>query len=229
MQASHAKIPLALKFAYSTFVAGLVPVYAYHYGPANFFYFCDVALLLTLVGIWLESPLLISMCAVGILAPQVLWLLDFAAHLVGHQITGMTNYMFDSTKSLFLRSLSLFHGWLPILLVWLVVRLGYDRRALKNWTVLAWIVLLISYFVLPGPRPNPGSAAVNINYVHGFSDEAAQTWVHPLLWLAGMMILLPLALLLPTHWALTKWVKPAPAEDGAVKAPVTVPAGAAST
>ena len=55
----------------------LVPVYWYYYGPTNFLYFCDVALFITLAGIWLESPLLVSMCAVGILAPQALWVLDF--------------------------------------------------------------------------------------------------------------------------------------------------------
>ena len=54
-------------------MAVLVPVYWYYYGPTNFLYFCDVALFLTLAGLWLESPLLISMCAVGILLPQMLW------------------------------------------------------------------------------------------------------------------------------------------------------------
>jgi hypothetical protein len=44
--------------------------------PTNFLYFCDIALFLTLAGLWLDSPLLISMCAVGILAPQALWVLD---------------------------------------------------------------------------------------------------------------------------------------------------------
>ena len=52
-------------------MAVLVPVYWYYYGPTNFLYFCDVALFLTLAGIWLESPLLVSMCAVGIVAPQI--------------------------------------------------------------------------------------------------------------------------------------------------------------
>ena len=33
----------------------------------------------------------------------------------------MTDYMFDADHSLFLRGLSLFHGWLPFLLVYLVV------------------------------------------------------------------------------------------------------------
>jgi len=64
------RLPLWLKLAYSAFMAVLVPVYWYYYGPTNFLYFCDTALILTLIGIWIESPLLVSMCAVGILAPQ---------------------------------------------------------------------------------------------------------------------------------------------------------------
>ncbi len=49
------RIPLWLKLAYTTFVAVLVPVYWANYGVTNFLYFCDVALFLTLVGIWLGS------------------------------------------------------------------------------------------------------------------------------------------------------------------------------
>ena len=44
----------------------------------------------------------------------------------------MTDYMFAADHSLFLRGLSLFHGWLPFLLVYLVWKLGYDRRALAG-------------------------------------------------------------------------------------------------
>ncbi|MDB6006206.1 MAG: hypothetical protein JWR15_3193, partial [Prosthecobacter sp.] len=113
-------IPLWLKLAYTAFLAMMIPVYWYHYGPTNFLYFCDIALLLTLAGMWLESPLLISLPAVGILLPQALWCLDYAVQLCGVTLTGMTAYMFDGAKPLFLRGLSLFHGWLPFLLLYLV-------------------------------------------------------------------------------------------------------------
>src|SRR5260221_9133439 len=106
------RVPLWLKLAYTAFMAVLIPVYWYYYGPTNFLYFCDVALLLTLAGIWLESPLLISMCAVGILAPQALWVVDFLLNFVNVHLTGMTDYMFKHENSLLLRGLSLFHGWL---------------------------------------------------------------------------------------------------------------------
>ena len=93
-----ARIPLALKLAYTAFMAVLVPVYWTNYGPANFFYFCDMALILTLIGVWREDALLISMPAVGILAPQVLWIADYILNFAGIHLTGMTDYMFDATK-----------------------------------------------------------------------------------------------------------------------------------
>jgi len=131
------RIPLWLKLAYTGFMAVLVPVYLRNYRPTNFLYFCDVALIITVVGIWIESPLLVSMCAVGIIASQTLWVIDFLSNLIGHPLTGLTDYTFMADHSLFLRGLSLFHGWLPFLLVYLVWRLGYDGRALPAWTVVA--------------------------------------------------------------------------------------------
>ncbi len=203
-------VPLWLKLAFTAFMAVLVPVYWYYYGPTNFLYFCDIALFLTLAGIWLESPLLIAMCAVGILAPQALWVLDFALNFVGISILGMTDYMFKHENSLFLRGLSLFHGWLPFLLAWLVWQIGYDKRGFLAWTVLAWVLMLICFFLMPPPNPNPGLTPVNINYVWGPSDTAAQTFVHPYVWLAGMMVGLPLILFWPVHLILSRFApKPA--------------------
>jgi hypothetical protein len=200
------RLPLWLKLAYTAFMAVLLPVYWANYGPTNFLYFCDVALLITLVGIWIESPLLISMCAVGILASQALWVVDFLSNLIGWPLTGMTDYMFAADHSLFLRGLSLFHGWLPFLLVYLVWRLGYDRRGFPAWTVLAWILVLICFFFMPPPRPDPGLTPVNINYVWGMSDAVAQTWMPPAVWLAGLIILLPVLLYAPVHFLLRRFM-----------------------
>jgi hypothetical protein len=150
------------------------------------------------------------MCAVGILAPQMLWVVDFLANLVGIRITGMTDYMMQSDRSLFLRSLSLFHGWLPFLLVFLVWRVGYDRRGLAAWTALAWALLLVCFFFMPPPHPDPGLTPVNINYVWGLSDAAPQTWVPPVIWLIGMMVALPALLFAPVHLLLRRFM-PQPA------------------
>jgi len=200
------RLPLWLKLAYTAFMAVLVPVYWRNYGPTNFLYFCDVALMITLVGIWIESPLLVSMCAVGILASQALWVVDFLSNLVGLPLTGMTDYMFAADHSLFLRGLSLFHGWLPFLLVYLVWRLGYDRRGFPAWTALAWVLVLICFFFMPPPRPDPGLTPVNINYVWGMSDTAAQQLMPPAAWVAGLIVLLPALLYAPVHVLLRRFM-----------------------
>jgi len=203
---SAGRLPLWLKIAYTAFMAVLVPVYWRNYGPTNFLYFCDVALMITLVGIWIESPLLVSMCAVGILASQALWVVDFLSNLIGVPLTGMTDYMFAADHSLFLRGLSLFHGWLPFLLVYLVWRLGYDRRGFPAWTALAWVLVLICFFFMPPPRPDPGLTPVNINYVWGMSDTAAQQWMPPAAWVAGLIVLLPALLYAPVHFLLCRFM-----------------------
>lgn len=199
-------IPLWLKIAVSAFVAVLVPVYWYYYGPTNFLYFCDIALLLTVTGMWLESPLLISMCCVGILLPQALWCVDFVIVLCGGRLTGMTDYMVKDT-SLFLRGLSLFHGWLPFLLFFLVKRTGYDRRALPLWTLLAWVLCCISYLWLPRPANIPGDLTPrNINFVFGMSETTEQTLLSPPLYFISWMVALALVVYLPTHLLLRRFM-----------------------
>ncbi|HKY92263.1 MAG TPA: hypothetical protein VJM11_14540 [Nevskiaceae bacterium] len=202
-------IPIAAKLAYSAFMSVLVPVYLRRYGWTNFLYFCDVALFLALAGVWLEDPLLLSIPAVGILLPQVFWLLDFLLRMVGRPITGMTAYMFDAQRSLFLRGLSLFHGWLPLFLVWTVSRTGYDPRALPIWSGIAAILLLVCYFFMPPPRPNRGLKPVNINYVYGMSDERAQTVMPRTAWLAVQVLGAPVLLYWPAHVLLMRWMPPA--------------------
>ena len=210
MAETSTRVPLGLKLIYSAFMAVLIPVYWHYYGPTNFLYFCDIALILTLVGIWIESPLLISMCAVGIVMSQALWVVDFLGNLVGVPVTGMTDYMFEAQRSVFLRALSLFHGWLPFLLLYLVSKVGYDRRALVAWTALAWVLILICFFLMPPPNPNPGLTPVNINYVWGFSDNVAQSWVSPNVWVAAMFVVLPALAFAPVHFLLARIMPKAP-------------------
>lgn len=205
---STTRLPLALKLAFTAFMAVLVPVYWTKYGPANFLYFCDLALILTLVAVWFESRLCASMAAVGIILPQiVLWCGDFAAHFVGIKFNGMTDYMFDPNRSLFLRGLSLFHGWLPFLLLFLVAKLGYDRRAAWAWTGLAWAAMLFSYFFLPAPGAKLANplAAVNVDYVRGFSETTAQTWMPDWAWPTFLLVALPTLIIFPTHLILKKF------------------------
>jgi hypothetical protein len=203
---SRHKIPLAAKAAGTAFLAVLGPVYLLNYGPTNFLWFCDTALILTVIGMWLESSLLISMCAVGILIPQSLWLVDFGVHLLGFHFLNLTSYMFDARLSLFLRGLSLFHGWLPLLLIWLLIRLGYDKRALFAWTAVATGLVLICYFFTrpAGPHPIDPSLPINLNYVYGFNDQQPQTWMNQNLYVILWLATLWLVAFLPTHLLLRK-------------------------
>lgn len=216
---SSKAIPLWLKLAYTAFMAVLIPVYWYHYGPTNFLYFCDIALLLTLVGVWIESPLLISLPTVGILIPQALWCVDFGVQLTGHKMTGMTAYMFDEKKPLFLRGLSLFHGWLPFLLLFLVFKLGYDKRALKGWTASASGLCLAAFFLFPkaGETLSDPNLPRNINYVFGMDDAQPQTRMSPELYLVTWIALLIILVFIPTH-ALLKKFCPTPEQAAAKRA-----------
>lgn len=200
-------IPLPAKLAYTAFVAVLVPCYWHLYGPTNFLYYCDVALLMGLAAAWTGRSLLAAAPAVGILIPQAVWIVDYLAGVAGFQLTGMTAYMFDTNKPLFTRGLSFFHFWLPLVLLWFLYRLGYDRRAFWTWAAIAWVLMPVCYFLLPGPPPaaDDPNTPVNVNYVYGMDDNQAQTWMPPLAWLALLIVGLPLLVYLPTH-LLLKWV-----------------------
>lgn len=206
------RLPLWLKVAYTAFLAVMIPVYWVNYGPTNFLYFCDVALFLVLIALWTEHALPASMAAVGILLPQLLWCLDFLTELFGLHFLSMTSYMFDERNSLFLRGLSFFHGWLPFLIVFIVRRLGYDRRGLLGWTILGWSLCLIAYFCFPpaGAILENSKIPRNINYVFGFSDETPQSMMPAPAYLVTWMMVLLLIVYIPTHFVLRKWMRPAP-------------------
>src|SRR5581483_8548519 len=143
----HHRIPLAVKVIYTLFIAVLVPFYLDFYGPANFLWICDIALLTTVLALWLESRFLASMQTVAVLLASLIWLADFLARLLtGHFLTRWTHYMFRDDIRLVIRAFSLYHGWLPFLLLWMVWRLGYHRWGWVAQTLLTWIVLPICFF-----------------------------------------------------------------------------------
>ena len=187
---------LWLKIVYTLFICVLVPVYWVRYGPGNFLWFSDIALFTTAAALWLESSLLASMMAVSVLVLESVWIIDFLIGLIaGSSVIGLSAYMFDSKISLPVRALSLFHIAMPVILVWLLHRFGYDRRALIAQTVLAWIVLPASYFLT--------SPSQNINWVYG-PGNGPQKWMPAPLYLILLMLAFPLVLYLPTHFLLKK-------------------------
>jgi hypothetical protein len=188
-------IPLWIKLSYTAFAVVTVAVYAVKYPLWNFLWGSDIALIATVPALWLESSLLASMMFIGILLPEIVWNLAFFGRLLtGKRWVGLTDYMFDPTKPRYLRAISLFHVFLPPLLLWMVARLGYDSDALLGQTLLTWVLLPLTYR-LADPKVE------NVNWVFGWTSKP-QTRIPPLAYLGLLMIGSPLLIYLPTHLVL---------------------------
>jgi hypothetical protein len=184
-------IPLSLKVAYTLFVCALVPIYWRQYGPANFLWFSDIALLVLVPALWLENVLLASMMAISVVVFEAFWNIDFLFRLLtGKSLIGLSAYMFDPKISLFIRGVSCFHIVLPLLLLWTLHRLGYDHRAFVWQTIVALVVLPLSYMA--------SNQNENVNWVYGFGENP-QRILPPPLFVVLLMLLFPLAVYLPTH------------------------------
>lgn len=189
--------PLWLKFAYTLLVCVILVVNWRNYGPRNFLWFSDIALLIAVPALWWENGLLASMMALSIVALDVAWNVDFFGGLMtGRSLFGLGDYMFDERIPWPVRLVSLFHIWFPALLLWMVYRLGYDERALLAQTVLAWVVLPVSYLFVT-------EESENINWVRGLRGEP-QKWMPGGLYLVLLMIALPLFIYLPSHLVLKR-------------------------
>ena len=214
--------PLPVTLVYTLFVGVLVAKYLPAYGPLNFLYFCDIALFTTLIAMWRTKPLLASMGAVGIFLPQALWMLDFVVRLTtGQHVVDLTEYMFDPKIDLFVRFLSFFHFLLPILLLWLICRWGYDRRAYRWQCLLTCLVLVASYLLTDSPT----GPAENVNKVFGpdagtmpLTDRGPVLrflLTYRPLWMGTLILIHCVLIMAPTHWLLKRLIRPAKAvSDG---------------
>ena len=183
-------IPGWVKVTQTAFVGALVPVYWRQYGPGNFLWFSDVALLTSVPALWLESPLLASTQAIGVLVPETAWLVDFSSGvLTGRTPINLANYMFDRRLPRFVRALSLFHLWLTPILVFIVSRVGYDRRALRYQTGATAVILLASWrFTKPGD---------NVNWV--YSRKEIRSPRARVGFVMLLIVAIPLAFHVPAH------------------------------
>ena len=192
------RIPLWLKAAYTLWLLVLIPIDLDFYGPWIFLWFCHVGNLVLAVALWTESRLLFSWQTLSVLFFQVMFTLDLLGRLaLGFHPIGGTEYVFDTINYPWhIRVSSMFHVFIPVLLLWGVWRLGYDRRAFGLQVVFSWCLLLACFFFSP-PK-------MDINWVFGPYDKP-QTLVSPGLYLVFLMLTLPLVLYLPKHLALSWW------------------------
>lgn len=185
---ANKRIPTWLKWSYTLMVCIIVPVYWRDLGVTNFLWFSDIALIVMVAALWMESRLLSSTMAVSVLFLELMWVLDFAG---GGHITGIAGYMFAEESEWHIRILSAaFHLALPPMLIFTLMRLGYDLRALPLQILVAMVVLPLTYLV-SGPSDN-------INWVYGPGQP--QTWLPPLLYLGLLFMAFVLLVYLPSHW-----------------------------
>jgi hypothetical protein len=192
--------PLAIKLAYTAFVTVHVWFNWRVYGPLNFLWECDVAVLTILIALWSNSRLLTSIAAIAAVVPMGLWIADIAARIVlGHYVFGFAGYMFDRHVPRVIRLISAFHIWLPLLLIWMLIKVGYDRRAFLFQSLFMAGLLVTCWLVSLPPPEHSMHEPVNINWVYGTSDQGPQTKLPPLAYLALMIVLYPALIYLPSH------------------------------
>jgi hypothetical protein len=167
-----------------------LPAYFRVWGLANLLHLCDVAVILTVVGVWWANSLLLSSQAVSSLAVGVLWITDVGWRLAtGRILLGGTDYMWDVRYPLWVRLLSTFHIGLPLVLLWTLRKVGYDKRALGLQAGIAAILLIVSRF-LP--------AVLNMNY--SYQDPVLhRAWGPSPAHLAFIFIVLVVLIYWPTH------------------------------
>jgi hypothetical protein len=131
------------------------------------------------------------MQAVSVTVPETGWTVDLAGRqFLRVRLIGLADYMFDRRIPRAVRALSLFHLWLPPLLLWTVGKLGYDRRAFRTQTACTWMLLVATY-ALTEP-------ADDINWVYGLSGSPQRS-MNPRLYLLLVMLLYPIAFHWPAH------------------------------
>lgn len=202
------RVPLWLKITWTVWLLVWAPLYWRQYGSQNFLFFCDLGNVLIGIGLWLESALIFSWVACGLLLFQSLYTLDLLGALVfGFHVVGGTEYMFDPGLPLMIRLLSLFHVVTPPLLLWAIWRLGYDPRGWKLQTAMAWIVVPINYLWRP---------AKDVNWARGLLFQE-QHVVPGGVYLLLYLVIVPAVVYFPTHLFLS-WIS-----RGRIRQPVKAP------
>jgi len=197
---SSRKLPVWMRAVALVWLVFWFVVYWRSWGPLNFLHFCDISVIFACIGFIAESPLLISSQAVASLVVDAAWTLDAGWTVVfGHHLIGGTEYLFDPSHALWVRLLSLFHIALPVLLLWAVHRLGYDRRGFPLQLAIALPAFIASRFA---------PAAQNLNYAYAdpfFHRSWGPAPVHIIV-IFLFMLLVPY---LPTHLILKRLFPPA--------------------
>lgn len=200
MSPSSTTFPILRWFALAWMIVWL-PTYFRVWGWANLLHLCDVGVILSLVGIWWANSLLLSSQAVGAVAAGLLWMLDVSWRLAtGRFLVGGADYMWDARFPLWVRLLSTFHIGLPLVLLWTLRKVGYDRRALLLQAAIAAVLLIVSRWLPPD---------LNMNWAYR-DPLLHRAWGPAPAHLAVIFIPLVAIIYWPTHLLLSWLFRPSP-------------------
>ena len=200
--AIRAAVSRWISLPYTVFAGAVVAVDAAQPGVL-LFWFADIALIASVLALWYEQRLLASMAALAVLVPALLWNIGFFARLLGGvDPFGLASHLFEPEVSFLVRLASLAHVVLPVLLLWLVSRLGYDPRALPMQTLFGWAVLMAGVVLTP-------LLASSMDGTLAMGARLRQAWLPGWLWVALLMIAYPVLVYLPAHALLQELYGPA--------------------
>jgi hypothetical protein len=172
------------------------PSYWRAWGAANFLHLCDVAVIITCIGIWTQSALLISSQAVGVLLVDIAWTVDAASRVFFRRpLVPGNEYLLDPHYPIWIRLLTLFHLAMPPLLLWGVYRMGYDRRAWALQSAITLPVFVLARFT---------HSATNIDFAFSdpfFRHQLGPPPIHILI----IWIFMVLVVYWPAHWLLKRF------------------------
>ena len=188
-----------MRWGAALWLAVWLPAYWVVWGWSNFLHLCDVTVILTCVGLWRGSALLLSSQAVASIIVDLAWSVDVAWRLLfAKHLIGGTEYMWDARFPLWVRLLSGFHVFWPALVLWALGRVGYDRRGWALQSAIAAVLLVASRLVAPGQ---------NINFA--FRDPLfGRAWGPAPVHLAVILLGLVVIIYWPTHRALARLFPP---------------------
>jgi hypothetical protein len=198
MDLTQQQVPKWIKYTYTLFIAVMVPAYYRHFGPTNFLWFSDIALLIMFIEVWLCTGILTSMMAVGALLFELGWNGMFTYQI----IVGNTNPNFICNIltpgfPILFRILPLFHIFLPIIIIYMLKKLGYDKRAIWYQSIFGILVLCIAHMATTKPQ--------NIDWTYAFNNSPYTNLPQP--WNFIIVILLFMLFYQFSHFLLSKYCK----------------------
>jgi hypothetical protein len=195
-RAARRAFPGWARWAALAWMAVWFPVYWRVWGAANFVHLCDIAVILTCVGFWIDSPLLISSQAVSSLIVDTLWAVDAICTITfGRDVFGSgTEYLVDPSRALWVRLLTLYHVVIIVVLLCAVRRAGYDKRGWALQSGIAAAAFMAARFT---------PAALNINFAYQLPVVNRPFGPAPL-HVAASVAFMIFVVYWPTHWLLRK-------------------------